>query len=49
MDHAGKAALDGFTVGAATSIKSLDIWKLEPTNQGFLEARDNRIWEPDTH
>lgn len=48
MDYAGKTGLDAFTVGAPTIIKSLDIWKLKPTNQGFLEARENRIWEPDT-
>jgi len=25
------------------------IWKLKPTNQGFLEAMESRIWEPDQH
>ena len=48
MDYAGKTGLDAFTVGAPTTIKSVDIWKLKPTNQGFLEARENRIWEPST-
>jgi len=48
MDYAGKTGLDAFTVGAPTTIKSLDIWKLKPTNQGFFEARKNRVWEPDT-
>jgi len=48
MDYSGKLGLDAFTVGAATTIASLEIWELRPTNQGFLEARDNRIWEPDT-
>ena len=28
-------------------IKKLEIWKLKPTNQGFFEAKDNRIWAPD--
>ena len=28
-------------------IRSVEIWKLRPTNQGFLEARENRIWAPD--
>jgi sucrose-6-phosphate hydrolase SacC (GH32 family) len=47
MDYAGKTSLDAFTVGAPTTIRSFDIWKLKSTNQGFLEAQDNRIWEPD--
>ncbi len=46
MDYTGKTGLDGFSVGAPTTIRSLEIWKLKPTNQGFLEARENRIWEP---
>ena len=24
------------------------IWKLKPTNQGFFEAQNSRIWAPDT-
>ena len=47
MDYAGKTALDAFTVKATTTIDSLEIWKLKPTNQGFLEAQNSRIWEPD--
>lgn len=48
MDDAGKTGLDAFTVGAPTTIESLNIWKLKPTNQGFLDARENRVWEPGT-
>lgn len=48
MDYAGKTGLDAFTVGAPTTIKRLELWKLKPTNQGFFEARENRIWEPNT-
>ena len=29
-------------------IRRIEIWKLKPANQGFLEARKNRIWQPDT-
>ncbi len=47
-DYRGKRDLTAFTVGAPTTIKKLDIWRLKPTNQGFLEAQKNRIWEPDT-
>ena len=46
LDYAGKTALNAFTVGATTAINSIDIWKLQPTTQGFLEAQSNRIWEP---
>ena len=46
--YAGKPDLTAFTVGAPTTIKKLEMWKLKPTNQGFLEAQKNRIWEPDT-
>ncbi len=47
MDHAGRTGLDAFTVGAPTTIARLDVWRLKSTNQGFLEAQANRIWEPD--
>jgi sucrose-6-phosphate hydrolase SacC (GH32 family) len=46
--YRGKPDLNAFTVGAPTTIKKLEIWKLQPTNQGFREAQKNRIWEPDT-
>lgn len=39
-------ALSGFTVGAPTLLKSVEIWKLRPTNAGFLEARESRVWQP---
>ena len=29
-----------------TVLGRIDIWKMHATNQGFLEARQNRIWEP---
>lgn len=47
-DYKGRAALNGFTVGKSTTLKKVEIWKLKPTNQGFLEAQKNRVWEPDT-
>ena len=28
-------------------IRKIEIWKLKPTNQGFFEAREKRIWAPD--
>ena len=33
---------------APTTFRSVEIWKLTPTNRGFFEARENRIWQPDT-
>ena len=44
--YSGKPDLNAFTVGVPTTIKKLEIWKLQPTNQGFREAQKNRIWEP---
>lgn len=41
-----KVAVSGFSVGAPTTLKRMETWKLKPTNQGFLEAQRNRIWEP---
>lgn len=48
MEWRGKAGLDARTFGDPTTIKTLEIWKLKPTNQGFLQARESRIWEPRT-
>ena len=45
-DYSGKTGLDFFSIGAPTTISALEIWQLKATNQGFIEARDNRIWEP---
>jgi sucrose-6-phosphate hydrolase SacC (GH32 family) len=35
-----------FRDGCLTKIRKVEIWKLKPTNQGFLEARESRIWAP---
>lgn len=48
MDWRGKLSLDGYSSGAPTTIKKLEIWRLKPTNQGFFEAQKNRVWEPNT-
>ncbi len=47
MDYAGNTGLDAFTVGATTKLTRLELWKLKPTHQGFLEAQRTRTWEPD--
>jgi sucrose-6-phosphate hydrolase SacC (GH32 family) len=46
MDYSGKNGLNAYSFGDATTIKTLEIWKLRATNQGFLEAQRSRIWEP---
>lgn len=46
--YPGRTELGGFTIGASTILKKVETWKLRPTNQGFLEAQKNRIWEPET-
>ena len=48
FDHGGKTALHAYSFGDPTTIATLEIWKLRATNQGFLEAQRNRIWEPET-
>jgi sucrose-6-phosphate hydrolase SacC (GH32 family) len=47
-DYENKLDLEAFTVGAPTTLKLIEIWRLEPTNLGFREAQQNRIWEPAT-
>lgn len=45
-EYRGHFQLRGFTVGAATRLSQVDIWKLKPTNQGFLDARAQPVWKP---
>lgn len=45
MDYAAANGLNAYTFGGPTMIKKLEVWKMRATNQGFLEARRNRIWE----
>ena len=52
MDHHESTALEAYLYGIAErvppmTIRKIEIWRLNPTNQGFLEARENRIWAPD--
>lgn len=42
------SGFDGYTYGAPTTIKKVEIWKIQSTNQGYWEARQNRIWLPET-
>ena len=47
-DYQNKLDLIGFTVGASTIIKQVDLWKIKPTNEGFFAAQKQRTWEPET-
>ena len=47
-EYAGKTDLAAFSVGTPTTIDKLEMWTIRPTNQGFLQARNNPIWEPRT-
>ncbi len=47
LDYHRANGLRAYTFGAPTTIKTVDIWKLKPTNQGYPEAQKRRIWEPE--
>lgn len=48
MDYQSANGLYVYAYGDPLNIRQLKIWKMKATNQGFLEARENRIWAPDT-
>ena len=48
LDWQGNRDLDGWTVGAETPLREIEVWKLNRSNKGFFTAQDNRVWEPDT-
>jgi sucrose-6-phosphate hydrolase SacC (GH32 family) len=48
MDYRSARGLALYAYGAPVTLRSVEIWKLRPTNQGFLEARQSRIWAPQT-
>ena len=48
MDYKENKGIYAYTFGSSTTIKEMRIWKIKPTNQGYLEAKQNRIWETDT-
>lgn len=51
MDYRGGQKLNAYSFagrnGKPMKIRKFEIWKLKPTNQGFFEARENRVWAPD--
>jgi len=48
MDYDGRLLLHGFAVGQATTIRTLETWRLRPTNEGYYNAMKTRVWEPAT-
>ena len=48
MDWQSANGFDAYSWGAPTTIRKIEIWNMKATNQGYLEARKNRIWEPAT-
>ena len=48
MDWQTASGFDAYTWGDPTTIKRVEIWKMKPTNQGYLHARETRIWQSDT-
>ena len=48
MNWQDASGFDAYSFAKPTTIKKVEIWKMKPTNQGYLETRENRIWEIDT-
>lgn len=47
MDYEAGSSFNLYSYGGPTTLKQVEIWKMSPTNQGFREALENRIWEPE--
>lgn len=45
MDWQDATGFDAYTFSHPTTIRKVEIWKIKPTNEGYLEARENRIWK----
>jgi beta-fructofuranosidase len=48
MDYLGADGLEAYTFGAPITIRKVEIWKMNPTDTGYREARRHRIWLPAT-
>ena len=46
MDWQAARGFDAYSWGNPTTIRKVEIWKMKPTNQGYLKAQKNRVWEP---
>ena len=48
MDYQKANGVVLYAYGAPVTIGKLEKWKLRETNRGFLEARESRVWAPQT-
>lgn len=46
--YGDRREIRAFTVGAPTKIERLEMWPLQPTNEGHLQAKESRVWQPRT-
>lgn len=49
LEYVGRQHFDAGSFGAPTKIKQIDVWQISPTNEGYLDAQRNRVWEPNRH
>ncbi|MCB0090064.1 MAG: GH32 C-terminal domain-containing protein, partial [Caldilineaceae bacterium] len=48
MDYQAASGLKVYTYGGPTTIQSVTIQRMKSANQGFFQARESRIWQPQT-
>lgn len=48
MDWREGSGFDAYTFGASTVFEKIEVWELEPTNEGFIDALEEPIWKPMT-
>jgi sucrose-6-phosphate hydrolase SacC (GH32 family) len=48
MDYRSARGLYGYSFVYSTTFQSVEIWRIEPTNQGFFDALENRVWQIDS-
>ncbi len=49
MAYQAASSLNLYTYGGPTTVKLVEIWRLQPTNQGFFAAMEDPIWQPDSN
>jgi len=42
-----ESGFDAYIRGDPATIRKVEIWKMKPTNEEYLEAQKSRVWEPD--
>ena len=47
MDWSSARGVTAYSWGSPTTFSKVEIWRLKPTNQGYFEAKQNKIWQPD--